>query len=53
MFVPFLSLGQYPQLVVPVGFQRVSHQAIVRIYLHIPILSEIGFIASAFDLLVA
>ena len=53
LFVPFLSLGQGPQLVVPIRLQCVGNEPIVRIHLHVSSLGEVRLVPGALNLLVA
>jgi hypothetical protein len=48
-----LGRGQCPKLLIPVGFKRIGHQAILGIDLHEPFLCRIGVVAGARDVLLS
>ena len=50
LLLRFLKSAQLP---IPIGFQRIGHQPVIRINAHVTTLSQFRLIASAFHLLFA
>lgn len=49
----FLCLSQFPQLVVPLRFERRGHQTIIWVDLHEATTRQLGFVSAPFDVLPA
>ena len=53
MLAKLLCFGQHPQLVIPIGLERVGHQPIVGIHPQITPTCQFGFITGSLHLLLA
>ena len=53
LLILFLDVGKRPEFLVPFGLERVGHESVVRIDLHVTPPGQVGFVPSALDLLVA
>jgi len=53
LFVLLLSFAQCPQLLVPVGFKRISNQPVFRVDTHVSALCQFGFVPGPFHVLLS